>query len=71
MPGLRNHRGGRSAGSRDRFWDTRLVLSIERLLRAVFGLPKRVQVKQPLPREVVVLALDIIESDVLSEISDE
>ena len=49
-----------------------MVLSIERLLRAVLGLPERVQVKQPLPREVVVLALeDIIESDVLSEISDE
>ena len=72
MPRPRNHRGGWSAASRDRFWDTRLILTIERLLRAALGLPERVRVIQPLPREVVALALEeIIESDVPSEISDD
>ena len=72
MPRPRNHRGGRSAASRDRVWDTRLILTIERLLRAALGLQERVRVIQPLPREVVVLALEeIIESEVWSELSED
>ena len=72
MPKPRNHRGGRSATSRQLFWETRLILTIERLLRAALGLPERAQVIQPIPREVVVLALeDISVSDILSEISDD
>ena len=49
-----------------------MILTIERLLRAALGLPERVRVIQPLPREVVVLALEeIIESEVWSELSED